>query len=103
MLRCDPSEASLRFEPRKALYYRYKKERMRSGDTVSMPNAEDFINDSRKAIKEVGRRAFWFNPAGWAICLDGLAISFAGIIKGFALAPHDGPFAGIFSAVGTLP
>lgn len=87
----------------KSLYYRYEKERMSGGDTVSMSNAEDFINDTRKAIKEVRRRAFWFNPAGWAICLVGLAISIAGLIKGLALAPRNGPFAGIFSAMGTSP
>ena len=72
-------------------------------DTVSTSNAEDFINDTQKAIKEVRRRAFWFNPAGWAICLVGLAISIAGLIKGFALAPRGGLFAGIFSALGTSP
>jgi hypothetical protein len=68
-----------------------------------MSNAEEFINDTRKAIKEVRRRAFWFNPAGWAICLVGLAISIAGLIKSLALAPRGGPFAGIFFAMGTLP
>jgi len=35
---------------------------MSGGDTV-MSSTEDLINDTRKAVKEVRRRAFWFNPA----------------------------------------
>jgi hypothetical protein len=61
-----------------------------------MSNAEGFINDARKAIKEVRRRAFCFNPVGWAISLVALAISIAGLIKGFDLAPRGRLFAGVY-------
>jgi hypothetical protein len=86
-----------------SLYYRYEKQRISGEVTASMSNAENFINNTRKGIKEVKCRAFRFNLAGWAICLVGLAIFVAGLIKGSALAPHNGLFAGIFSAMGTLP
>jgi hypothetical protein len=68
-----------------------------------MFNAQDFIGNTRNAIKNDRRKAFWYKVAGYAVGLFGYAVFITGAIQGLALAPpqfRSGPLFGIFATLG---
>jgi hypothetical protein len=66
-----------------SLYYGCEKERMGGRNTAAMSNAEEFITDTREAIKIVRRKAFLLELAGRLIALVGMAIVTIGVIEVF--------------------
>jgi hypothetical protein len=95
--------SGLRFGPQKAFTVSAKKKEWGGCDAVSMFNAQDFIGNTRNAIKNDRRKAFWYKVAGYAVGLFGYAVFITGAIQGLALAPpqfRSGPLFGIFATLG---